>query len=199
MLTASRSGLMQRSMFRRSVPNSGAVPVQFQVADAGDPYGDPALCGGQQAGDHVRFVAVRDRDDHVGLGHARPFQDLGTAAAAQNGLHIERLRDLTQALFVPVDDDRVDPFAGEAVGDVVSDLSGPDDDHFHVNESLRFPVKSSRPDSALAVVFVFQRQNLAPRRPDALPEKVQPCADLIRVIRLCRNLQPEGGKFLRFA
>lgn len=62
-----------------------------------------------------------------------------------------------QALFVPVDDDRIDPFTGEAVGDMVADLSGPDDDHLHVNESLRFPMESSLPRGALAVVFVFQR------------------------------------------
>jgi hypothetical protein len=80
--------------------------------------------------------AVRDRDDHIGLGHAHPFQDLGTAAAAQNGLHIERLRDLVKARFVPVDDDRIDPFAGEAVGDVLSDLAGTDDDHLHVIISI---------------------------------------------------------------
>jgi hypothetical protein len=140
-------------MLRRSVPKR----EQFHIADTGNPDGNPALGGGEEAGDHVRFVAVRDRDDHLGPGHARPLQDLGTAAASQDGLDIQHLRDLAQALFVPVDNDRIKSFAGEAVGDMVAYLAGPDDDHLHVNEFLRFSMKSSRPDGALVVVLVFQK------------------------------------------
>jgi hypothetical protein len=68
-----------------------------------------------------------------------------------------RTSGLVQALFVPVDDDRIDPFAGEAVGDMVAHLASPDDDHFHVNEYLRFPMKSSLPEVALVVILVFKR------------------------------------------
>ena len=109
----------------------GVVPVELRVPDPGDPDRDPGLGGGQEAGDHVRLVAVRDRDDHVGIGYLRAFQHLRTAAAPDNGLHVERLGDLLESLLVPVDDDGVDPLAREDVGDMISDLAGPDDDHFH--------------------------------------------------------------------
>ena len=46
--------------------------------------------------------------------------------------------DLPEPLLVPVDDDGVDPLVGEDVGDMVSDLAGPDDDHFHFGITIDF-------------------------------------------------------------
>ena len=83
---------------------------------------------------------------------------------------------------------------------MVAHLAGPDDDDFHIDPFLRFiEAPSIRRDAAGNLPFVSHGQNLASGRPRMVPEKVQPRPDLVRMVRLRRDLQPDGGELLRLA
>ena len=107
------------------------VSVEIGIPDTGDFQDRPGLDGGKKAGDDVRFVAVRDGDDHVRLVKAHFFQDVGAAAAALEGLDVDVFRHLLEALLVPVDDDDIVALPGQDVRYVVSHFPGADDDNSH--------------------------------------------------------------------
>ena len=88
---------------------------------------------GHLAGDHVHFVAVGQRDDHVGVGGAGQLEHVRVRAVAGDGADVEAVLQVAQQVVVDVDDrDVVGLLAGEVVGGRPADLAGPEDDDFHL-------------------------------------------------------------------
>ncbi len=87
---------------------------------------------GDLAGDHVELIAVGQRNDHVGIAGARPFQHVGVGSMADNGAHIEPVLQLAQRSRVDIDDrDLIGLFTGKLVGDVGAYLSGSENQNIH--------------------------------------------------------------------
>ena len=101
------------------------------VPDPGDFFRHLVLHAGDEAGDHVHFVAVGHRDDHRGVGDSRLAQDTDGAAAPVDGLDVQGVLDPADFLQVAVDDDHILIFLGEPASQVVTDFAGPDDDDAH--------------------------------------------------------------------
>ena len=68
---------------------------------------------GDQTGEKVDLVVCRDRDDEVGVLHARLEQNLIACAAAGNSREVETVGQLLQTPFGQVDERQIMPLCGE--------------------------------------------------------------------------------------
>jgi hypothetical protein len=87
---------------------------------------------GDLAGNHVDFVAVRERDDHVGAGTARGLEHGRVRSVAGHRADIEPVLQVAQDLIAGIDDRHVvDLLAGKLLRGRAADLAGAEDDDFH--------------------------------------------------------------------
>lgn len=94
---------------------------------------------GDLAGDHVGFVAVGHRHQHVGVVGAGLAQHGGKRAAALNGADVQAVAEIAQAIAVGVHHGDVVGFAGEVFGEGAADLTGTEDDDLHAVTPERQP------------------------------------------------------------
>ena len=87
---------------------------------------------GDLARDHVDFVAVGERDEHVGVARAGGFEHAGLRGVADDGADVDAVLQVAQQLVVDVDDgDFVRLLAGEVIGRRAADLAGAENDDLH--------------------------------------------------------------------
>ncbi|MCY1178490.1 hypothetical protein D9M73_188400 [compost metagenome] len=95
---------------------------------------------GDLAGDHVHFVAVGHRHQHVGIVGAGLAQHGRIRGLAGDGADVQAVAEVAQALAVGVDHGDVVGFAGEVLGQCAADLAGTEDDDFHGGAG--FPIQA---------------------------------------------------------
>ncbi|MNN69731.1 hypothetical protein D3C81_1855420 [compost metagenome] len=86
---------------------------------------------GHLAGDHVHFVAVGHRDQHVGVVGAGLAQHGGEGAAAVHGADIEAVAEVAQAVAVGVDHGDVVGLARKVFGQGAAHLASAENDDLH--------------------------------------------------------------------
>ena len=87
---------------------------------------------GDLAGDHVHLVAVRQRDDHVGVVGTGAFQYVRPGGVAHDGAHVEPVLQISQYRRLGVDDrDFVGFFRGEVIRSSGSDLACAENENIH--------------------------------------------------------------------
>ena len=86
-------------------------------ANARDPGVDVEQGVGHLAGDHVDFVVQGDGDQHVGIGGAGAFEDVGMGGVAVYGANVEDLVGAFAERFAGVDDRDVVAFGRQPFGD----------------------------------------------------------------------------------
>ena len=86
---------------------------------------------GPLAGDHVRLVAVGDREDHVGVLGPRLLQHVGVGAAPEHGADVEPVAQALEPRRVGVDHGDVVRLARQVLGDRAADLARAEDDDLH--------------------------------------------------------------------
>ncbi len=111
---------------------AGFQPEEITGADARDAGGHIEQGGRDAARHQVGFVALRDRDQHVGVLGAGLLQDRGVRGMAAHGAQIEAVLQQRQPGGVEVDDGDVVVFRDQAFGQVGTDLAGAEDDDFHM-------------------------------------------------------------------
>jgi hypothetical protein len=90
------------------------------------------LKGGRDAARHqIGFIALGDRDQHVGIFGAGLLQDRGMRRMAAHGTQIEAVLQQREARGVEVDDGNVVVFGDQAFSQVGADLAGAENDDFH--------------------------------------------------------------------
>src|SRR6185295_5267426 len=90
------------------------------------------------ARDHVDRVAVRERDDDVGVAAARALDHVGVRRVADDGAHVEPVLELAQHVGILVDDrDLVGFFARKAERGGAADLPGAEDEYLHATTASR--------------------------------------------------------------
>ncbi len=101
---------------------------------------DPADGGGgfvQQLGDlaghHVGFIAVGDRNHHVGVFGAGIFQDGGVRGPAVHGADIQPVLQFPQAHAVVVHHGDVVGFVGQVFSEGAAHLAGAENQDFHAS------------------------------------------------------------------
>src|SRR6185369_9796395 len=101
-------------------------------ADSRDPSRRAEQRERDLARDHVDRVAVRERDDDVGVAAARALDHVGVRGVADDGAHVEPILELAQHVGILVDDrDFVGFLAREAEGCGAADLAGTEDEYLH--------------------------------------------------------------------
>ncbi len=108
----------------------GRVVADVDGLDPGDLLGVADLPG-QQAGDDVGFVVVRDRQEQVRVRRARLFQHGNIGGVPQQGGDVEFGPELIEHRGVGIDGDDLHVLAVKGPDDMIADLPCPDDDHFH--------------------------------------------------------------------
>ena len=103
----------------------------FRIPHAGDLLGNLVLNPGHQAGNHVHFIAVGDRNQHGGLGDSRLAQQADGPSASMDGLDVQGVLNAPDFFQVAVDDHDVFFFPGEALGQMVADFTCSDNDDAH--------------------------------------------------------------------
>jgi hypothetical protein len=115
----------------RALADQLGVVLEVGAAHARDPRRDVEHLRGEVAGDEVGLVALRRRDQHVGVVGARVAQHRGLRGVAGDGAQVEPVLQLGEARRVGVDDGDVVLFRDEALGDRRADPSGAQDDDLH--------------------------------------------------------------------
>ena len=105
---------------------------EVRGADARDPGRRAKQRPRDLAGDHVDFVAVGQRDQHVGARGAGLLERARARGIAADGADVEAVLQVAQHVVVDVDDGDVVGFlAGEVIGRGPADLAGAEDDDLH--------------------------------------------------------------------
>ncbi|MNF72204.1 hypothetical protein D3C84_541750 [compost metagenome] len=86
---------------------------------------------GDLAGDHVGFVAVGHRDQHVGVIGARLTEHGRQRAAPLHRPNVEAITEVAQAFAVGVDHGDVIRFAGQVFCQRTANLTCAEDDDLH--------------------------------------------------------------------
>ena len=92
---------------------------------------DMKLGIGDLAGNHVGFIAIGYRNNHVSILCAGLFEDVRVAGVAAQGHQIEAILKIEQGFLIFIDDDNVIGFASEIGCERTAYLSCAENDDFH--------------------------------------------------------------------
>ena len=107
----------------------GQILGSAHACDAG---GNVVLVRRNLAGHQIGLVALRNRDQHVGVFDAGPFQDRRVCRAASDGAQVQPVLQQAQARAVDVDDGDVIGFGNQTFGHAGADLARAEDDDFQL-------------------------------------------------------------------
>src|SRR5512145_2018029 len=88
------------------------------------------------ARNHVDFIGIRHRNQHVGVGDAGAFENIGMGGISDEALNIESIDELLNQLARYVDDGDIIVFAGKIACNVETDLAGAANDDLHATLPL---------------------------------------------------------------
>ena len=97
---------------------------------------------GNLTGNHIDFIGIGNRDDHVGVFGTGSFKNIGARGMADGTLHIKGIGYPRNQFGGLINDGDVVIFHGQLAGDTGAHLSGAADDYFHVR---RIPFSAIRP------------------------------------------------------
>ena len=123
-----------REVLRRPYPGNFLGGVEKRVGDL--------------AGRHVDLILIRNRENQVGIINTRTFEHTRVRSRTRHRPDIESILQSGEFFRINIDQRDIIVFTREDLAHRCADLSGSENDDFHVRWSLR-------PGSSLPVLFVL--------------------------------------------